>query len=60
MVDSAYSICGYKSSKISIAVVIKNPEMLKFVRNCLKTKKMCKNPVKKLNPIKKFCNKICS
>ena len=31
MVDSEYSIDNYKSSKISIGAVIKNPEVLKFV-----------------------------
>ena len=32
----------------SIETLMKNPEMLKFVRNHLKTKKMGKNAVKKM------------
>ena len=39
MVDSKYSTDNYKSSKISIGVVIKNPELLKFVPDHLKTKR---------------------
>ena len=42
MVDSEYSTDSYKSSKVSIGAVIKNPEMLKIVHDHLKTKKMCK------------------
>ena len=37
----------YKSLDINIRTVMKNPEMLKFVPDLLKTKKMCKHPVKK-------------
>ena len=40
MVDSEYSRDNYKSSKISIGTVMKNPEMLKFVPDHLKTKKI--------------------
>ena len=36
-----------KSLNISIRTVMKNPEMLKFVPHHLKTKKMCKDTVKK-------------
>ena len=39
MVDSEYSMGIYKSVKISIGTVIKNPEMLKFILDRLKTKK---------------------
>ena len=46
-VDSEYNKDNYKSSKISIATVMKNPEMLKFVPDHLKTKKMCKQAIKK-------------
>ena len=35
----------YKSSKISIGAAMKNPEMLKFVSDHLKTTKMCKYAV---------------
>ena len=37
-----------KSVKLSIGTVMSNPEMLKFVPDHLKTKKMCKHAVKKL------------
>ena len=37
-----------KSLNISIGTVMKNPEMLKFIPDHLKTKKMCKHTVKKL------------
>ena len=39
-------ICKYLN--ISIGTAMKNPEMLKFVSDHLKTKKMCKLAVKKL------------
>ena len=39
MVDSVYSTDNYKSSKISIGTVMKNPEMLIFFPDYLKTKK---------------------
>ena len=38
----------YKSLNISTVTVMKNPEMLKFVPVCHKTKKMCKHAGKKL------------
>ena len=38
----------FKSLYTNIGTVIKNPEMLKFVLDHLKTKKMCKHAVKKL------------
>ena len=38
----------YKPLNISIGTVIKNPEMVKFVSDYFKTKKMCKHAVKKL------------
>ena len=47
MVDNEYSLDNHKSLKISIGSIIKNPEMLRFVPDHLKTKKMCKQ-VKKL------------
>ena len=48
MVDSEYSTGDYKSLKISIGAIMKNPEMLKLVPDHLKTKKMCNYVVKKL------------
>ena len=45
MVDS---LNIYKSLSINIGTVMKNSEMLKFVPDHLKTKKMCKYAVKKL------------
>ena len=47
MVHSEYSTGDCKSSKISIGAIIKNSEMLKFVSDNLKIKKMCKHEVKK-------------
>ena len=38
----------YKSLNISVGTVMKNPEMLDFVPDHLKTKETCKNAVKKL------------
>ena len=38
----------YKSVKISIRTVMKNPEMLNFVPDHYKTKIMCTHAVKKL------------
>ena len=37
----------YKSLNINIGTVKKNPEMLKFLPDYLKTKKICKHAVKK-------------
>ena len=48
MVDSEYIASIYKSLNISIGTVMRNPEMLKFVTDHLKTKKMCKHAVKRL------------
>ena len=48
MVVSENSNDNCKTLKISIGTIIKNPEMLKFVPDHLKTKKMCKNAIKKL------------
>ena len=45
MVDSM-EVCKYLN--INIGTVMKNPEMLKFVPDHLKTKRMCKHAVKKL------------
>ena len=49
MVDSEYSTKNYKSSKISIGAVLKKREILKFVPDYLKTKKICKDAVEKLS-----------
>ena len=46
MVDSEYSTGNYSSSKISIRAIIKTPEMLRLVPDCLKTKKMCNMQLK--------------
>ena len=48
MVDREYRKVDYKSPKISIEVVIKNPELLKFVADHLKTKTMRKHANKRL------------
>ena len=52
MFDSSRDNC--KSLKTSIGVKIKNPEMLKFIPDHLKTKKMGKNTVKKLPLVIRF------
>ena len=38
MVDSEYSMDIYKSVKISIGTAMRNPDMLKFISDHLKTK----------------------
>ena len=38
----------YKSLNVSIGTISKNPEMLKFVPDHLKLKKVCNHAVKKL------------
>ena len=48
MVDSDNSTNNYKALKRRIGVLIKSKEMLKFVPDHVKTKKMCKNAIKKL------------
>ena len=40
MIDGEYSKNNYKSSKISIGAVRKNPEMLKIIPDRHKTKKI--------------------
>ena len=44
----------YKSIRISTVTVMKNPEMLKFVPDHLKTKKLCKHAVKKLSYLLRY------
>ena len=45
MTDSEYIPSNCMSSEISIGAIIKNPQMLRFVSDFLKTKKMRKNAV---------------
>ena len=54
MIDCEYSMDVYKSVTISIGTLIKCPEMLKFVPDHLKTKKMCKHAVKKLSYVIRY------
>ena len=54
MVDSEYSTEDNKSTKINIGTIMRNLEMLKFVHDHLKTKKMCKHAVKKWSFIKRY------
>ena len=54
MVDSEYSTGDYKSPKISIGAIMKNPKMLKFVPDYLKTKTICKHGVKKLSFVLRY------
>ena len=44
----------YKCPNISTRTVMKNPEMLKFVSDHLKTKKMCKHAVRKLHYLLRY------
>ena len=48
MVDSKYSTDDYRLSEISIGAIAKNAEMLKFIPDHLKTKKVCKHTIKNL------------
>ena len=48
MTESEYSPGNYTSLKISIAWIIKDPEILRFLLDHLKTKKICRYAVKKL------------
>ena len=48
MVNSENSPNNYKTLKVEVGIIIKNPEILKFVLDHLKTKKVCKKAVKKL------------
>ena len=48
MVDSENSRDYYETLKLGIGTRIKNPKLLKFVPDCLKTRKMCTSAVKKL------------
>ena len=43
-----------KSLNINVGTVMKNPEMLKFVPDHLKTKKLCKHAVKKLSYLLRY------
>ena len=52
MFDSSTDNC--KPLKTNIGAKIKNPEMLKFIPDHLKTKKMCKDTVKKLPLVIRF------
>ena len=48
MVDSEHNMIIYKSIKISIGAVMNNLEIVKFVPDQLKTKKICEHAVKKI------------
>ena len=49
MVDSRYSTDDYKSLNINIAAITKNLQMLRFILDHLKTKRMCEILLKKLS-----------
>ena len=51
---SECSMDVFKSVKISIGTVMKNPEMLKYVPNHIKTKRLCENAVKKLPLVMRY------
>ena len=44
----------YKSLNINLGTVMKNPEILKYVPDHLKTKKLCKHAVKKLRYLSRY------
>ena len=46
MFDSEYNTDNYISPKISIRAIMKNPNILEFVPDHLKTKKSCKHVIK--------------
>ena len=48
MVDSKYSLDNFKTLKISIGTIMKDPEMLRFIPDHLKAIKMSKTVVRKL------------
>ena len=48
MIGSEYRVNNYMYLKISIGAITKNPKVLRFVPNHLKTTKMCTLAVKKL------------
>ena len=54
MLDSKNNPENYKTLKIRIGTTIKNSEMLGFVPDHLKTKKMCKTSVRKFSFIIKY------
>ena len=49
MIESDNSPENYKTLKISVAEIMKNPEMLKLLSDRIKPKKMSKNAVKRLS-----------
>ena len=54
MVDKEYSTGDYKYSNISSGAAMKDPEMLKFIPDHLKTKKMCNYAFTKLHFIIRY------
>ena len=54
MLDSKNNPNNSNTLKISIGTIVKNSEMLRFVTDHLKTKKLCKNSVKKLPFVIKY------
>ena len=56
MVDSEYSMDIYKSAKISIGTVMRNPKTLKFVSDHFKTKEMCNHAVKYKTSLREKCS----
>ena len=53
------SICIYKSVNINIRTVMKNPKMLKFITDHLKTKKICEHITKKLPYLLRYVSDRC-
>ena len=59
MVGSEYSLdSNYKSSKISVGAIIKNPQMLRMIPDNFKTKK-CKHAITKLSLVIRYVPEQC-
>ena len=56
MVDSEYSSNDYKTLKTNIGAIIRDPEVLRFDSDHLKTKQMRKNAVEKLPFVIKYAS----
>ena len=54
MVDNEFSTNIYKSLKIIIGALMNNSEMLEFIYDHLKTKKVCKHAVKKMSFVTRY------
>ena len=56
MVDCVYIAGDYKSSKISTATIIKNPEMLRLVPDLYESQQMCDKAISENSGTLEFCS----